>query len=467
MSIPKTAKRLFAAFAALVMALAVVTPAFAATITINGNEGEIYTAYKVLDVTTSTTTTTDPETQETVTTTNYSYTTDSSAVANLFQNYATGATVTKSTGEDLWYISWSAENADTLVAYLRTQSDINLVNLFGTAAGYVTLQDETGVISNLEPGYYFVTSTTGSMCMLYTAADSVDIEDKNEEPSVEKRVDETDAQIGDTVTYTVTIYVPADTKKLSLSDTLSNGLTLDADSFTISINEGEGSSLGKVSTSPGEGGTTSFTIDLTEYLHGKAMTITVTYSATINENAVSTNPATNRAEVHYGNNSTSTSSSVTTKTHKITIEKTDGTTGDYLEGAEFQLKDNSGNLVYVVETENGSYRVATQAEIEAAETSGATTTIVVNGTSTIDGLDSDVVYTLVETKAPDGYNLASDNSVTVKTDNSTVVDVDNYAGSLLPSTGGMGTTILYAVGAVLVIAAGVTLVVRRRAGVNA
>lgn len=188
----------------------------------------------------------------------------------------------------------------------------------------------------------------------------------------------------------------------------------------------------------------------------------MTYTATVNENAVSTNPATNEATVNYGNAS-STSSTTTTNTHKLTINKTDAQ-GSPLNGAEFQLKDAQGGLVNVVPVygEDGetiaSYRVAT-----SSTESGATTTIVVNGSVTIDGLDAET-YALTETKAPAGYNLLTTSmDAVVNVDNTASVDVVNQAGQELPTTGGMGTTALYAVGAALVIGAGVTLVVRRRA----
>ena len=89
------------------------------------------------------------------------------------------------------------------------------------------------------------------------------------------------------------------------------------------------------------------------------------------------------------------------------------------------------------------------------------------------GLDADT-YSLIETETLPGYNLldepitvviAADGSVTytgADATNATTINIKNQTGSLLPSTGGMGTTILYIAGAALVLGAGVTLVVRRR-----
>ena len=442
MTLTSKLRGFLAACVALIVALMMAMPAQAATITINGNEGETYTAYKVLDVTTSSSGD------------YYNYTTTSESVANLLEQY--GYTVTASSAGNLWYVSLGAStNADDLTEYLAGLTETELTTLLGSSVGNVTIDEgqTAGTIEGLDAGYYFVTSSLGSLCMLNTATGTAEIDEKNDEPTVDKTVSDTDAQIGDTVTYTVTIDVPANTENLSLSDTLSDGLTLNETSFTISVDNGTAHSL-TVSPVSNEDGTTTFTVDLTSYLTGGDCTIVVTYTATINENAAE-NPATNEAKISYGNSS-STSSTTKTETHSATIKKTDSQ-GDALNGAEFTLKDSEGNLIYVVAYgDNGDYRVATSDEV------GATTTIEVNGSVTIYGLDAED-YTLTETKAPDGYNLLDeDETLTVKADNTGEITVVNEAGSLLPSTGGMGTTILYAVGAVLVIGAGIALIVRRR-----
>ena len=445
----KKTKKIVALLLALVMTLTMSVATFAATITINGNDGETYTAYKVLDVSTST----DDEGKVT----GYSYTTTSSDVATVLET--AGATVSKSASGNLWYVTWDAKNADTLTNYLAGLDGDALVALLGAPVKSVKLDGKTGTITDLAPGYYFVTSTLGSLCMLNTAADTATIDDKNEEPTVEKKVDgaaTSDAQIGDTVTFTVTINVPANTEKLGLSDTLSNGLSLNNNSFTIAVGDSDAAPLTVIPTN-NDDGTTSFTVDLTDYLAEltDGETITVTYTAMINANAISTNPATNEATVNYGNSS-SVSSKTTTSTHTLTIIKTDED-GNRLKGAEFQLKDAEGNPVYVVANATDGYRVAT-----SSTESGATTTIVVNGSVTIDGLDAET-YTLTETKAPEGYNLlTAAKTIEVTANNTASITVENVAGSQLPTTGGMGTTVIYILGAVLVLGAGIVLVVRRR-----
>lgn len=93
-----------------------------------------------------------------------------------------------------------------------------------------------------------------------------------------------------------------------------------------------------------------------------------------------------------------------------------------------------------------------------------------NGSFTIIGLDADTYY-LTETKQPDGYNklsnpvkivIAADGKITIGDKTVDQVEVENKSGSLLPSTGGMGTTLFYIFGAILVIGSGVVLITKKR-----
>ena len=455
----KRLRSLLASALALVLTLGIAAPAFAASIEITGNNGEKYIAYKVLDVTTDNSGT------------GYNYTTDKQAVAERLQEY--GYIITASSTGNLWYVSMDSNigepDTDGLTRYLYslcTPNTTQLEALLGSAAGETTLTNATGngngatgSITGLDSGYYFVTSTLGALCMLNTAAETAEIKDKNEEPAVEKKVSDVNAQIGDTVEYTVTISVPEEMESLRLSDTLSDGLTLDDSSFKIIIDGGPDSDLSsEVDVTLNSDDTTTFTVDLTGYLSQVSDngTIVVTYEAMINEKAVDTNPATNEAVISYGNNS-STSSESSTSTHLLTIEKTDSS-GNPLNGAEFQITDADGYPVYVIELVKGSsYRVAT-----SQNESGATDTIVVNDTATITGLDTEE-YTVTETKAPDGYNLPSSSwKIEVTADNEALLEVENESGSLLPTAGGIGTTIIYIAGALLVVGGGVALYVRHR-----
>ena len=100
-------------------------------------------------------------------------------------------------------------------------------------------------------------------------------------------------------------------------------------------------------------------------------------------------------------------------------------------------------------------------EYDVPETISGTTAVasftgLVNGT-----------YTLVETTVPTGYNKAADSTVTIADTDfnanvSASATVVNNQGTELPSTGGIGTTIFYVVGSILVVAAGVLLITKKR-----
>ena len=173
----------------------------------------------------------------------------------------------------------------------------------------------------------------------------------------------------------------------------------------------------------------------------------------------------------------STPDTVIVKDYDLKITKTDGE--NPLPGAEFQLFRGDGiseTAIQFVDKENGTYEVATQAQITGAPGNGLTITNKVvspdpSGVITIKGLDADT-YTLHETKAPDGYNKAEDQTITISATSSnkgqTVnvtgneVTVVNKAGTLLPETGGMGTVIFTAVAVLLILGVAGSFVISRR-----
>lgn len=97
-------------------------------------------------------------------------------------------------------------------------------------------------------------------------------------------------------------------------------------------------------------------------------------------------------------------------------------------------------------------------------------TSLATGRVDIEGIKAGTYY-LKEVEAPKGYNklanpitvvIAEDGKVSLKGKEVTTVNVENKTGTLLPSTGGMGTTIIYMAGAILVIASGIVLVSKKR-----
>ena len=145
-----------------------------------------------------------------------------------------------------------------------------------------------------------------------------------------------------------------------------------------------------------------------------------------------------------------------------------------LAGATFTLSKNRDgsepiNLVKTSEKNapEGIYRVAKAGD---ANTVTKVTTPDDSGKFTIKGLDADTYY-LTETKQPDGYNklsapitviIAENGTITVNGQTASVVEVENKTGSLLPSTGGSGTTMIYILGAILVLGSSVVLITKKR-----
>ena len=300
------------------------------------------------------------------------------------------------------------------------------------------------------------------------------IKEKNEKPEIKKEVqtsigdwgDKNNAKIGDTVEYKVEIKVADGAQKYTVTDTMSKGLTFNNSSLKVTANDAVTTDYTLTSTTNG------FTLVLPEtYVSTltKGTTIIVTYNATLNKDAVIDGDGNaNEVKLSYGNHQNTVPSKVTTKSYQFDLVKVDGTTNKLLDGAEFELADGETKLSFVKDTA-GNYRVA------AAGEDGATTTITVkNGKVNIYGL-AGKTYTLTETKAPDGYNKLVTSETVNLADGSKAhatfdadvykdggVVVKNNAGTVLPSTGGMGTTLFYVIGGGLMVAAVVLLVTKKR-----
>ena len=463
----KTFKKLFAALLAAALVLAMAVPAFAETnatkgsITISNTvKDETYTIYRMFKL--------DSYNAESNT---YSYTVESDW-EGFFKTGAGGNYITLD-GQN--HPTWTAadENDSTTVAAfakaaLAWAADKKISGTKETATG------DTVTFSNLDLGYYLVDSSLGALCGLNTTNPNATIKEKNEKPEIKKEVqtstgdwgDKNNAKIGDTVEYKVEIKVADGAQKYTVTDTMSKGLTFNSGSLKVTAN---GAQTTNYTLTPTENG---FTLELPEsYVStlAKGTVILVTYNATLNKDAVIDGDGnTNKVTLSYGNHQNTVPSEVTTKSYQFDLVKVDGTTNKLLDGAEFELADGNTKLSFVKDTA-GNYRVAMTGE------DGATTTITVKGGKVnIYGL-AGKAYTLTETKAPDGYNKLvtsetvdlTEGSKSHATIESNVykdggVVVENHAGTVLPSTGGMGTTLFYVVGGGLMVAAVVLLVTKKR-----
>jgi len=465
----KTFKKLFAALLAAALVLAMAVPAFAETNATKGSitisktvKDETYTIYRMFKL--------DSYNAESNT---YSYTVESDW-EGFFKTGAGGNYITLD-GQN--HPTWTAadENDSTTVAAfakaaLAWAADKKISGTKETATG------DTVTFSNLDLGYYLVDSSLGALCGLNTTNPDATIKEKNEKPEIKKEVqtstgdwgDKNNAKIGDTVEYKVEITVADGAQTYTVTDTMSTGLTFNSGSLKVTANDVVTTDYTLTPTTNG------FTLVLPEtYVSTltKGTTIIVTYNATLNKDAVIDGDGnTNEVKLGYGNHQNTVPSKVTTKSYQFDLVKVDGATKKLLNGAEFKLYDaeNGGSVIKVVPVAGG-YRVANGDE------TGAVDTIKVNGKVHISGLDK-TTYWLEETKAPDGYNMLTERkpvSLTNGSNNTTLtsstwseadhgVAVENNAGTVLPSTGGMGTTLFYVIGGGLMVAAVVLLVTKKR-----
>lgn len=404
-----------------------------------------------------------------------SYHTDSQAKADALAAATIPGTETKvfkvtRVGESSrWYV----ELIDPDISGAQLAAAIGTMNLsiFPSATFSQTEVAGTATSGTVAPGYYYVTSTAGKNVAVQTLT-AVEIKEKNEFPTITKEVDEEDedAQIGDEITFTIKVKVPSTANdEIVLTDTMSAGLRFKSiDSMKMGGSNGTdvGASNYTVATT-----TDGFTLTLPAALVAdaaaaaenestKVTEIEIICTAVLDGDAQTENPETNSVTLDYGEHYTTKPKTAEVKTYDFKFNKIDGNTKDQLAGAEFQFL-LSGSPMKLIEVEAGKeYRIAMPDE------EGTTETITTIGeTVRIYGLDIDVqAYSLQETKAPTGgYKILKD-AVPVKAsgDSFGEIDVENNEGTVLPSTGGSGTTIFYVIGGLLIIGAGIVLVARRK-----
>lgn len=467
----KTFKKLFAALLAAALVLAMAVPAFAVTNATKGSitisktvKDETYTIYRMFKL--------DSYNAESNT---YSYTVESDW-EGFFKTGAGGNYITLD-GQN--HPTWTAadENDSTTVAAFAKAALAWAKQKGIQSAGTQEGNGSSITFSNLDLGYYLVDSSLGALCGLNTTTPNVTIEEKNGQPTIEKKVkshydgwaEKNTAKIGDTVEFKIVVHVEAGAQSYKVADTMSDGLTFNSSSLKVTYKDAPATANSDYTLEPGKNGTT-FTLTFKDsYVADKVgEAIVVTYNATLNDKAVVTGNK-NKATLGYGTNKT-VESETTTYTYEFDLVKVDGSDKKLLNGAEFKLYDaeNGDSFIKVVPVAGG-YRVANGDE------TGAVDTIKVDGKVHISGLDK-TIYWLEETKAPDGYNKLTErkpvnltngsNNTTLTSDTWSEADhgvaVENNAGAILPGTGGMGTTLFYVIGGGLMVAAVVLLVTKKR-----
>lgn len=361
------------------------------------------------------------------------------------------------------------------------------------AAGSVTAASNSATISGLSTGYYFVNTSLGTVCALVHDGSEYTAIEKNGTPNITKTANKDTVKIGDVIDYTITLTTAGNNRETyTLHDKMSPSLTLDTDSFQVtSGGNSVNSSYYTLITNKSEltDGCTfeiKFNDDYTASLENNTV-IVVTYSAEVTSGAED-GILVNEATMEFGQSSIPVESKVymggviVDKYAYNKLDTTDKTTK--LADAWFVIK-NSQNK-YLAEQTDGKYiwvdswgessgkddsKPLLMSKVPEAGSSEIGWNIVVmktdtNGYAKVLGLECGN-YSLVEIKSPTGYNKAQDEfafTVSGTTSNTLIAttSVANNTGTTLPETGGIGTTIFYLLGAILVVGAGVVFVTRRR-----
>lgn len=387
-----------------------------------------------------------------------------------------------------------------------------------TPAGTSVADGKNYQINNLAPGYYLVKDKNGSVSgqdsytkfILKVIGTDVSAAVKSDVPTSQKKVmdtndttgettgwqDSADYDIGDKVPFQLTGTVANDYNQyksayqLVFHDTLSDGLTVDRDSFKVYKNGSDNAlDADKYEVNITDDQHFTVTIKDVKSLGTDVSKVRVEYTATLNDNAVIGavgNP--NKMYMEFSNNPNNEQGGdkgqtpedkVIVFTYKVHINKYDSRRVP-LTGAAFKLEkvfaDGSKKTVKeytITESEDDQERTAFE----------------------FTGLD-DGEYILTETVTPEGYNTMDPVKFSItathdtKSDDPKLTDLNgnpvdgeiafstkvstgtltagviNYQGSELPSTGGMGTTVLYVAGTIMILAAGVFLVMKKKAENN-
>lgn len=382
-----------------------------------------------------------------------------------------------------------AKFAKDALAYAKTKSIAIIAEQEATRT--------TVEFSNLPLGYYLVDSTTGALCSLDTTKTNASIQEKNSVPTLTKIISDATgtinddntkviAQLGSDVKYTSTITVGKGAQNYEFTDSVDSNDSLIYNSGSLSVKIYDPDSSTEIanilddtcytSIINNEKVTVTFKDDFLNKLTGDE-TITLEYTAKLKDADMTPNGSeqdavakSSTATLKYGDDKSTLAVKTYVYSAQISVEKIyEYMASSYasLSGAEFVLKNSAGQY-YKYDEENKVVSWETDINNATRHTSNTTTDNqpMVN-VDPFMGL-SDGTYTLVETTVPAGFNKAIDTEVIIEAKNYDLnnlekkIQIENKQGILLPSTGGMGTTILYILGFILVIGAVVLLVSKKR-----
>lgn len=500
----KTTKRLLSCLLVLAMMFALAIPAFAddtpvGTITIKNTEkDQTYTLYKLFDA----------------------------VKVGEGDNAGYSYTVASGVNKDLDFTDSPFVISAGHASLKKGETDVSVAGWL--ASNYSKLEQVTGVtnpqtstegkditFTGLPYGYYVIVRSNGTTTAANVGANTLSgpdvvIFDKNTDGSPIQPVDPENpayktvdgqktvsADLGDNVdfkvefntsnygdnpeyenNYTVDPYLPVTSYEIV---DIPTGITIDWSKLKIEVNgttieNATGESDKYIVDETGKKITVIWNANGAP-LYAEGAKLTITYTGKVTEK-----DASNKVEItpyldKKPGTPDKTDPEVVVKSTDIVVKKTDKE-GTALEGAEFTLsKNDNGSIVYYrYNTNDGKVEwvdnVTTKADVKVSAAG--------TGMLSFKGL-AEGTYTLTETKAPNGYNQLTESiTLTIKFgedgkqllvtngedifNESAPLSVINERGTVLPSTGGIGTTMFYVIGGILVAAAVVVLVSKKRMG---
>jgi fimbrial isopeptide formation D2 family protein/LPXTG-motif cell wall-anchored protein len=456
----KTTRKIITLALALILALALAVPAFAATggtITVTGTSGTVYTVYKMFDV--------DPA----GVTSGNKY-----KITAAWADFADVAGVSTYFKVENDYVIWKKATTSAADAAAVAQ----LARAYVESKSLTSTQTVTAGSSALpldDDGYYLLvpdnTSASG-VKMIANGADITITEKTVAEglPVVEKEVKEDStgiygtsntADIGQIIEYQTTITAGDSASKYVLHDKMDTYIEFKND-VTVTHNGNSVASAGNytVTTTTGDGCTfhVEFTDSLCDSL-AEHNVLVVKYTGKLKEGAATETDHENRTWLTHTTESVKTNESiVATQTYKIEAIKMgkQGAEQAPLAGAGFVLRDNN-NQYYKWDDVNEAVIWVDNIEQATVKTSGA------DGKFSFVGVDAED-FTLVEKVVPGGYTGVGETAVSTTSGDVEygTVTVVNTLGTALPETGGIGTTVFYVLGGVLLIGALVVLATLKR-----
>lgn len=444
------------------------------SITVNGTtNGKSYGVYKIFDLTYEGD--------------NVSYT-----IADEWKDF-----FTKGNGKEFIVDQNNASNSlntivvDGNVKYINITED-NVAEFAKKAMGEmhnktrVGVQKATGTslkFTGLELGYYLLhpegaseaAAGQSSIVSLTSTKPDGEVKVKGIYPTIKKEADKKSADYGEKVSFTITGKVPDPTgyKKYEyvLKDSLPKGLSIDANSIKVTIG---GTEKTANITKAVNGQDLSVTFNILELVKKSSaivgQEIKLTYDTTVNKDFVLGNQGQeNKAYLEFSNDPKDESKKDKTPDEKVKVysgkikvlKYAKGDKEKKLEGAQFALKNSEGKY-YKLEETNDKKKVTWVDQ----EKDATVLTSDKNGELEFTGIKAGT-YKLKETKAPDGYNLLTEEKEVVLKDGTngadTVTmeatsDVENSSGTELPKVGGAGTKLFSLIGGAVIIYAVLSLV---------